>query len=124
MTTAVSNDEIHQPSVNMLEELGNIVEGEFNLEQFRTLTNKGFLYLIQGEKTNNHSNKINSGIAISEFLNYKENDKQILLQLFCLTITLLNRSKDEINKIGKKDEKETLYDKLVDGLIVKLKEKL
>ena len=68
MTTAVSNDEIHQPPVNMLEELGNIVEGEFNLEQFTTLTNKGFLYLIQGEKTNNHSNKINSGIAISEFL--------------------------------------------------------
>ena len=90
MTTAVSNDEIHQPPVNMLEELGNI----------------------------------NSRIAISEFFNYKDNDKQILLQLFCLTITLLNRSKDEINKIGKKDEKETLYDKLVDGLIVKLKEKL
>ena len=96
---------------------GNII----TLENFNTNTEQGFLYLKNRE--NNPYTSINSGIALSEFLSYNEDNIERLIQLFCLAVTLLCHTKNKIEHMQTNDGR-SLYDVIIEKTFNTLDEKL
>ena len=92
-----------------------------SLENFKTNTEQGFLYLKNRE--NNPYTSINSGIALSEFLSYNEDNIERLIQLFCLAVTLLCQTKDKLENMQTNDGR-SLYDAIIEKTFNTLGEKL
>lgn len=91
------------------------------LENFNTNTEQGFLYLKNRE--NNPYTSINSGIALSEFLSYNEDNIERLIQLFCLAVTLLCDTKDKLENMQTNDGI-SVYDAIIEKTFDTLGEKL
>ncbi len=91
------------------------------LENFNTNTEQGFLYLKNRE--NNPYTSINSGIALSEFLSYNEDNIERLIQLFCLAVTLLCDTKDKLENMQTNDGR-SVYDAIIEKTFDTLGEKL
>ena len=92
-----------------------------SLENFNTNTEQGFLYLKNRE--NNPYTSINSGIALSEFLSYNEDNIERLIQLFCLAVTLLCQTKDKLENMQTNDGR-SVYDAIIEKTFDTLGEKL
>lgn len=92
-----------------------------SMEDFNTYTEQGFLYLKNRE--NNPYTSINSGIALSEFLSYNEDNTQRLIQLFCLALTLLCHTKDKLENMQTNDGT-SVYDAIIEKTFNTLGEKL
>lgn len=92
-----------------------------SLENFNTNTEQGFLYLKNRE--NNPYTSINSGIALSEFLSYNEDNIERLIQLFCLAVTLLCDTKDKLENMQTNDGR-SVYDAIIEKTFDTLGEKL
>mgnify|MGYP001439824561 CR=1 FL=1 len=92
-----------------------------SLENFNANTEQGFLYLKNRE--NNPYTSINSGIALSEFLSYNEDNIERLIQLFCLAVTLLCQTKDKLENIQTNDGR-SVYDAIIEKTFDTLGEKL
>ena len=92
-----------------------------SVENFNTNTEQGFLYLKNRE--NNPYTSINSGIALSEFLSYNEDNIERLIQLFCLAVTLLCQTKDKLENMQTNDGR-SVYDAIIEKTFDTLGEKL
>lgn len=78
---------------------------QITIENIKTLANEGF------ENLKNKLNKtsLTPGDALLEFYNYHESNEDVIIQLFCLSLCMLDSVKHSINEI-----QSNTYQKIMD----------
>ena len=125
MTEIVSHETFECSDFDIILEINTILNEDFTVNAFNDLVKEGFLHLTNGEKKTLYPDGINTAIALAEFLQYEEfsNTRQ-LLQLFCLTISCMEKAKTKIQCMGQKKGNKNLYNTMINAIILKLKEKI
>lgn len=113
MDRPISPSTVLDTSFNI--ESDTLNSSEITNENIQDLAREGFQYLI----TKLDKTSLTPGDALLAFYNYDENNENIIIQLFCLSLYMLNSVKNSLNEI-EPDTFQKLFDYTVNTFNSKL----